>query len=449
MGSGSWTSVNPNELGMIPRAFSDMFGHTDTARSAGIEVSIRVSFIEIHNEELRDLLDSGYKSNQLAIREDAEGGIFVAGAEEREVSSLDEILGHLERGTGCRSTASTHMNEHSSRSHAIFTVQVEQRKEPAASPANARPPASPARTEDTPLPPPPPPGAPSSSAISFVTDAGVSDYVTSKFHFVDLAGSERVKRTRAEGDRLKEGIHINCGLLSLGNVISALGDDKKRATVTHVPYRDSKLTRLLQDSLGGNARKAAAQRSLSLALHCNVCDPGTLMIACISPADINFEETLNTLKYANRARNITNKAVVNRDAHASLIASLRREVSLLKMQLRCSADPDDTRLSLTFEGMRMGSSPPRSASAMSAHASAAPSQLELLQVRARVLVASHPALLVMLPQLKDENKRLTALVDTLQRQLQELAMNRCCTSTKPQPQFITPNPHPQTGTAFN
>ncbi len=99
MGSGSWTSINPNELGMIPRAFSDMFGHTDAARAAGIEVSIRVSFIEIHNEELRDLLDSGYKSNHLAIREDAEGGIFVAGAEEREVTCLDEILGHLERGT--------------------------------------------------------------------------------------------------------------------------------------------------------------------------------------------------------------------------------------------------------------------------------------------------------------------------------------------------------------
>jgi hypothetical protein len=255
MGSGSWTSVNPNELGMIPRAFSDMFGHTDSARAAGIEVSIRVSFIEIHNEELRDLLDSGYKSNHLAIREDAEGGIFVAGAEEREVTCLDEILGHLERGTGCRSTASTHMNEHSSRSHAIFTVQVEQRKEPSASAVTRNGPA-PAKTitEETLLPPPSTTGTAPSVGFASVADAGVSDYVTSKFHFVDLAGSERVKRTRAEGDRLKEGIHINCGLLSLGNVISALGDDKKRAAVTHVPYRDSKLTRLLQDSLGGNAR---------------------------------------------------------------------------------------------------------------------------------------------------------------------------------------------------
>ena len=108
------------------------------------------------------------------------------------------------------------------------------------------------------------------------------------------------------------------------------------------------------------------------------------MIACVSPADINFEETLNTLKYANRARNITNKAVINRDAHASLIASLRREISQLKMQLRCSDDPDSHRLSLTFEGMRMSSSPPRSASSMSGHASAATSQIEVLQVRADV-----------------------------------------------------------------
>ena len=129
------------------------------------------------------------------------------------------------------------------------------------------------------------------------------------------------------------------------------------------------------------------------------------MIACVSPADINFEETLNTLKYANRARNITNKAVINRDAHASLIASLRREISQLKMQLRCSDDPENHRLSLTFEGMRMSNSPPRSASSMSAHASAGPSQIEVLQ-------------------LKEENKRLTALVETLQRQLQELSMSR-------------------------
>ena len=151
----------------------------------------------------------------------------------------------------------------------VYQVQVEQRKEPSASvSARAGPPPAKSISEETPLPLPSASAstAATSASIAFVTDAGVSDYVTSKFHFVDLAGSERVKRTRAEGDRLKEGIHINCGLLSLGNVISALGDDKKRAAVTHVPYRDSKLTRLLQDSLGGNARTTQTKHYTLFAL---------------------------------------------------------------------------------------------------------------------------------------------------------------------------------------
>ena len=114
--------------------------------------------------------------------------------------------------------------------------------------------------------------------------------MVAKFHFVDLAGSERAKSTGATGAVLKEGININKGLLSLGNVISALTDEKGKA---HVPYRDSKLTRILQDSLGGNSR--------------------TVMVACCSPAHTNYEETLNSLKYASRARNIKNKPVVNRD----------------------------------------------------------------------------------------------------------------------------------------
>jgi hypothetical protein len=119
--------------------------------------------------------------------------------------------------------------------------------------------------------------------------------MVAKFHFVDLAGSERAKRTGATGTTLKEGISINKGLLSLGNVISALTEDVGKKN--HIPYRDSKLTRILQDSLGGNSR--------------------TSMIACISPAEINFEETLNTLKYASRARNIKNKPIVNRDPNSA------------------------------------------------------------------------------------------------------------------------------------
>uniref|UniRef100_A0A3B5QF13 Kinesin family member 21B n=1 Tax=Xiphophorus maculatus TaxID=8083 RepID=A0A3B5QF13_XIPMA len=132
-----------------------------------------------------------------------------------------------------------------------------------------------------------------------------------KFHFVDLAGSERLKRTGATGERAREGISINCGLLALGNVISALGDQTKKAG--HVPYRDSKLTRLLQDSLGGNSH--------------------TVMIACVSPSDRDFMETLNTLKYANRARNIKNKVVVNQDKTSQQINALRAEVARLQMEL--------------------------------------------------------------------------------------------------------------------
>ncbi|XP_023263431.1 chromosome-associated kinesin KIF4-like, partial [Seriola lalandi dorsalis] len=129
------------------------------------------------------------------------------------------------------------------------------------------------------------------------------DSVVSKLHLVDLAGSERQKKTKAEGDRLKEGISINRGLLSLGNVISALGDESKKNTF--VPYRDSKLTRLLQDSLGGNSH--------------------TLMIACISPADSNMEETINTLRYADRARKIKNKPIVNVDPRAAEMSRLKQQ----------------------------------------------------------------------------------------------------------------------------
>jgi hypothetical protein len=151
-------------------------------------------------------------------------------------------------------------------------------------------------------------------------DEGPGSWTTivSKFHFVDLAGSERLKRTAAQGDRVKEGISINSGLLALGNVISALGDPSKSRTTTHIPYRDSKLTRLLQDSLGGNAH--------------------TLMIACVSPAEWNVAETVNTLKYANRARNIKNRAEIREKEEGwddvewlqSMVTKLRKELKMLK-----------------------------------------------------------------------------------------------------------------------
>lgn len=154
------------------------------------------------------------------------------------------------------------MNQQSSRSHGIFTITIEQHF-----------------IEDL--------------LVDGVASKAASqdEFMIAKFHFVDLAGSERAKKTGATGATMKEGININKSLLSLGNVIAALTDETKKNA--HVPYRDSKLTRILQDSLGGNSR--------------------TSMIACCSPAEFNFEETLNTLKYASRARNIKNKPVVNRD----------------------------------------------------------------------------------------------------------------------------------------
>jgi kinesin family member 4 len=166
------------------------------------------------------------------------------------------------------------MNDQSSRSHAIFTITLEQ---------------------------------------SNSSSKNNNELIKSKFHLVDLAGSERQSKTKSEGLSLKEGININLGFLALGNVISVLGEDNPTNKPKHVPYRESKLTRLLQDSLGGNSH--------------------TLMIACASPADSNCEETLNTLRYADRARKIKNKPIVNIDPQAAELATLRQQVQNLKAQI--------------------------------------------------------------------------------------------------------------------
>ncbi|KAK3159073.1 hypothetical protein QOZ80_2AG0145350 [Eleusine coracana subsp. coracana] len=277
--------------GIIPQVMETIFRKL-VATKDGTEFLIRVSFIEIFKEEVFDLLDANNgvprpdlgcvaKSSvparvPIQIRETATGGITLAGVTETEVKSKEEMASCLARGSSSRATASTNMNRQSSRSHAIFTICIEQKR----------------------------------------TSSSDYDVLSSKFHLVDLAGSERAKRTGADGLRLKEGIHINKGLLALGNVISALGDEKKRKEGAFVPYRDSKLTRLLQDSLGGNSK--------------------TVMIACISPADSNAEETINTLKYANRARNIQNKAVVNRDPAKEEMQKLRSQVEQLQTELMFS-----------------------------------------------------------------------------------------------------------------
>uniref|UniRef100_A0A8C2CXY1 Kinesin family member 21A n=1 Tax=Cyprinus carpio TaxID=7962 RepID=A0A8C2CXY1_CYPCA len=298
MGTGFDVNITDEELGIIPRAVSHLFRGIEERRQAATEqgrpvpeFKVNVQFLELYNEEVLDLFDSTqdvearkHRSN-IKIHEDANGGIYTVGVTTRTVSSEAEMMQCLRLGALSRTTASTQMNVQSSRSHAIFTIHLCQ-----------------VRVCDTET---------DNRLVNGSSEMNEFETLTAKFHFVDLAGSERLKRTGATGDRAKEGISINCGLLALGNVISALGDRSKRST--HVPYRDSKLTRLLQDSLGGNSQ--------------------TVMIACISPSDRDFMETLNTLKYANRARNIKNKVMVNQDRASQQISALRTEIARLQMEL--------------------------------------------------------------------------------------------------------------------
>ncbi|XP_069952682.1 kinesin-like protein KIF21A isoform X1 [Cherax quadricarinatus] len=291
MGTGLEMDSGEDVVGIIPRAVAHLFRGIDERLAAAKEsdtpppdFKVTAHFMELYNEDIIDLFEPNFRGggkSGIRIHEDAGGGIYVTGISTRCVTSMEETMQCLRAGALSRTTGSTNMNTQSSRSHAIFTLLVKQQR------------------------------------IAPVQDAESTDSIpefetlTAKFHFVDLAGSERLKRTGATGERAREGISINCGLLALGNVISALGDVSKRAS--HVPYRDSKLTRLLQDSLGGNSR--------------------TLMIACISPSDTDFMETLNTLKYANRARNIKNRVMVNQDKASKAIALLRQEIQELRIEL--------------------------------------------------------------------------------------------------------------------
>lgn len=268
--------------GIVPRAVHHLFQGIEKRKLEAREENrlppefkITAQFLELYNEDIIDLLDETHNNNNtrhIKIHQE-NGSIQMAGVTSRNVASVAEAFDCLKAGALSRTTASTQMNTQSSRSHAIFTLFIHQ------------------------------------TIVACETQE--VETLSAKFHFVDLAGSERLKRTGATGERAKEGISINTGLLCLGNVISALGDKSKKAS--HVPYRDSKLTRLLQDSLGGNSQ--------------------TLMIACISPSDRDFMETLSTLRYANRAKNIKNKVFVNHDTSSHTIATLRKEIQELKLEL--------------------------------------------------------------------------------------------------------------------
>lgn len=258
--------TDANLRGIIPNSFAHIFGCISESKTDKMFL-VRCSYIEIYNEEIRDLLKYDPNS-KLELKENKEKAIFVKNLSMHTVTSIADIGAAMDNGNSHRIVKSTNMNEKSSRSHAIFTIYIETSEK---------------------------------HGDKNLIKAG-------KLNLVDLAGSERQKKTGAEGDRLKEAIKINMSLSSLGNVINALVEGGQ-----HIPYRDSKLTMLLQDSLGGNTK--------------------TLMIAVISPADYNYDESLSTLRYASRAKFIQNKPKVNEDPKDALLREYGEEIDKLKKLL--------------------------------------------------------------------------------------------------------------------
>ncbi|KAJ8049479.1 Kinesin-II 95 kDa subunit [Holothuria leucospilota] len=257
-----------NQRGVIPNSFEHIFTHI--SRTQNQQYLVRASYLEIYQEEVRDLLAKD-QTKRLELKERPDTGVYVKDLSSFVTKSVKEIEHVMTVGNTNRSVGSTNMNEHSSRSHAIFIITIE---------------------------------------CSELGPDGENHIRVGKLNLVDLAGSERQAKTgAAQGERLKEATKINLSLSALGNVISALVDGKSH----HIPYRDSKLTRLLQDSLGGNAK--------------------TVMVANVGPASYNYDETVTTLRYANRAKNIKNKPKINEDPKDALLREFQDEIARLKEQL--------------------------------------------------------------------------------------------------------------------
>ncbi|KAI1471686.1 kinesin-domain-containing protein [Daldinia caldariorum] len=259
---------------------------------------LKATYVEIYNEQLRDLLVPDhlqqYERSNVTIREDQKGNIILTGLQQIDINSVDDLMNALNFGSTIRQTDATAINAKSSRSHAVFSLNLVQRKNKSQSSQ----------------------GANKRFSVPLEAMTGTDTWVTtdSKLHFVDLAGSERLKNTGAQGERAREGISINAGLAALGKVISQLSS---RQAGSHVSYRDSRLTRLLQDSLGGNAI--------------------TYMIACVTPPEFHLSETLNTVQYAQRARAIQSKPRIQQVEEGdkqAIIERLKAEVAFLRDQIR-------------------------------------------------------------------------------------------------------------------
>ena len=274
-GSGKTWSMQGGDgdnQGIIPRMSRSLFDKIGVEKSVRPSVLflVMVSYFEIYNEVINDLLSKTRQKGGLEIKEHPVLGVYIKGLQEMVVDDAQKMQAIIDQGMSCRTVASTQMNADSSRSHSVFTITVHQKD-----------------AEDE------------------------SKNMFAKINLVDLAGSERVKSTGATGATLKEGANINKSLSELGNVINALVEQAKGKKNVFIPYRNSKLTRVLQESLGGNSI--------------------TVMLAALSPAACNFEETLSTLKYANRAKAIKVNAVKNDES--SQVSRLNDEIKMLKEKL--------------------------------------------------------------------------------------------------------------------
>ncbi|XP_060690305.1 kinesin-like protein KIF1A isoform X17 [Hemiscyllium ocellatum] len=360
----SYTMMGKQEKeqqGIIPQLCEDLFARINDSTNANLSYSVEVSYMEIYCERVRDLLNPKTKGN-LRVREHPILGPYVEDLSKLAVTSYNDISDLMDSGNKARTVAATNMNETSSRSHAVFNIIFTQ------------------KTHDTPE---------------------TSSEKVSKISLVDLAGSERADSTGAKGTRLKEGANINKSLTTLGKVISALADvdsgsnkNKKKKKTDFIPYRDSVLTWLLRENLGGNSR--------------------TAMVAALSPADINYDETLSTLRYADRAKQIRCNAVINEDPNNKLIRELKDEVSRLR-DLLCTQglgdiiDRKQQSGGWELSGMVAGVSPSPSLSALSSRAGSVSS----LHDRLMIAPGSEEAI----ERLKETEKIIAELNETWEEKL--------------------------------
>eukprot|EP00062_Callorhinchus_milii_P000354 gi/632934271/ref/XP_007905678.1/ PREDICTED: kinesin-like protein KIF1A isoform X3 [Callorhinchus milii] len=365
----SYTMMGKQEKeqqGIIPQLCEDLFARINDRSNANLSFSVEVSYMEIYCERVRDLLNPKTKGN-LRVREHPILGPYVEDLSKLAVTSFNDISDLMDSGNKARTVAATNMNETSSRSHAVFNIIFTQ------------------KTDDS--------------------NADTSTEKVSKISLVDLAGSERADSTGAKGTRLKEGANINKSLTTLGKVISALADvdsgsnkNKKKKKSDFIPYRDSVLTWLLRENLGGNSR--------------------TAMVAALSPADINYDETLSTLRYADRAKQIRCNAVINEDPNNKLIRELKDEVSRLR-DLLCAQGLGDiidlapvtggSRIRSTLSNVVAGVSPSPSLSALSSRAGSVSS----LHDRLMIAPGSEEAI----ERLKETEKIIAELNETWEEKL--------------------------------